>query len=123
MFRGRLERKEYARLLKRSHIHCYFTREFVPSWSLIDAMSTGCLLVVNKTASVKDILPDDGVVWIDDITQESIHNGLCEAMELINREPKRVEMMRNKCRRNAVEKFERKESIEKWFKLIREGRL
>ena len=54
-------------------------------------MSTGCLLVVNKTASVRDIVPNDSVIWVDDINQKSIYNGLREAVELINNDSRKVE--------------------------------
>ena len=119
IFRGRLNKRDYARLLKRSSIHCYFTREFVPSWSLIDAMSTGCLLVVNKTASIYDILPKDGVIWIDDISEDSVQRGLEIGMKMLKEEPERVEKMRNRCREKASKEFNRKKSIEEWFKLFK----
>lgn len=120
VFRGRLERKTYARLLKRSHIHCYFTKEFVPSWSLIDAMSTGCLLVVNRSASIKEILPKNSVIWIEDISANAVYEGLCTAMNLIKNEPEKVEIMRKECRESALRNFNRKESIDKWFSLFKE---
>ena len=118
IFRGRLEKKDYARLLKRSHIHCYFTKEFVPSWSLIDAMSTGCLLVVNRTASVREILPEKGVIWVEEISKDAIYNGLITAMKMLKEEPDKVDTMRTRCRQNALEKFDRKTSLERWFSLF-----
>ena len=38
-FVGHLQMQTYARLLKSSHVHCYLTRPFVASWSLLDAIS------------------------------------------------------------------------------------
>lgn len=118
IFRGRLNRNDYARLFKRSSIHCYLTKEFVPSWSLIDAMSSGCLLLVNRTASIREILPKDGVVWIDNLTQECVYKGLVRAQDLLNNDKEQVEDMRSKCRENAAKKFDRKGSITRWFDLI-----
>ena len=117
-FRGKLDKKEYARLFKRSSIHCYFTKEFVPSWSLLDAMSTGCLLVVNESASIREILPEHGVVWIKDLNDESVYDGLCRAMKLLENEPEKADQMRRECRKNAISNFDRRKSIEKWFNLI-----
>ena len=39
VFKGRLPLKKYARLLKQSDVHLYFSRPFVVSWSLLEAMS------------------------------------------------------------------------------------
>ena len=92
----------------------------MPSWSLIDAMSTGCLLVVNKTASIKEILPKNSVIWIEGISANAVYEGLCTAMNLLKNEPEKVEIMRKECRECALTNFNRKESIEKWFCLFEE---
>ena len=57
MFTGRLAFKKYARLLKSSDIHLYFTRPFVASWSLIEAMSSGCFIMASDINAVDEILP------------------------------------------------------------------
>tara|TARA_B100000674_G_C37875694_1_gene931891 strand:+ start:90 stop:1088 length:999 start_codon:yes stop_codon:yes gene_type:complete len=118
VFRGRLNRKDYARLLKRSSIHCYFTREFVPSWSLIDAMSSGCLLLVNKTASVRELLPEKSVIWIENLNKESVYKGLVKAKDILENDPEKANSMRDECRQNAIRKYNRKTSIRKWFNII-----
>ena len=53
-FVGQLPVRAYARLLKSSHVHCYLTRPFVASWSLLDAMSSGCCLVGSDLEVVRD---------------------------------------------------------------------
>ena len=40
-FLGHIPSNKYARLLKSSDVHCYLTRPFVVSWSLLDAMASG----------------------------------------------------------------------------------
>ena len=44
----------YLRLLQRSDAHVYLTVPFVLSWSMLEAMSTGCALVLSDTAPVRE---------------------------------------------------------------------
>ncbi len=53
-FVGRLSRADYRRLLRRSDAHVYLTVPFVLSWSMLEAMSTGCALVLSDTAPVRE---------------------------------------------------------------------
>ena len=39
-------------------VHVYLTVPFVLSWSLLDAMSTGCLIVASDTAPVREFMTD-----------------------------------------------------------------
>ena len=54
-FVGRLQKQKYARLLKMSDIHLYFTRPFIASWSLLEAMSSGCFLVTTMKNQLKKL--------------------------------------------------------------------
>ncbi len=53
-FVGRLERADYVRLLQRSDAHVYLTVPFVLSWSMLEAMATGCALVLSDTDPVRE---------------------------------------------------------------------
>lgn len=54
-FVGRLPMSRYRELLRRSAVHVYLTKPFVASWSLLDAMATGCALVVSDTEPVREL--------------------------------------------------------------------
>ena len=53
---GHLPFANYTRLLKSSHVHCYLTRPFVASWSLLDAMASGCCIVASDLEAVREIV-------------------------------------------------------------------
>lgn len=62
---GTLAKSDYRWLLRRSSVHVYCTVPFVPSWSLIEAMSTGAPLIVSDVAPVREIVPDKCATFVD----------------------------------------------------------
>ena len=65
IFKPKLKSKQYARLLKMSDLHFYLTRPFICSWSLLDAMSSGCNLVCLDNGVCREIVANESTVWID----------------------------------------------------------
>ena len=59
-FTGRLPRNLYREVLLASSVHVYLTIPFVLSWSMIEAMSAGCLLVASDTEPVREVVRDGG---------------------------------------------------------------
>ena len=59
-FLGTLPLDKYRNLMRLSDIHFYITRPFVASWSLLEAMSTGCLVLAGGTTNTKELLDDCG---------------------------------------------------------------
>ena len=51
---GRLDLADYRDLLRRSTVHVYLTVPFVLSWSLVEAMATGCALACSDTEPVRE---------------------------------------------------------------------
>lgn len=57
-FTGLLPKPDYLRVLQASSVHVYLTYPFVLSWSMLEAMSAGCLVVASNTAPVNEVITD-----------------------------------------------------------------
>jgi glycosyltransferase involved in cell wall biosynthesis len=58
VFTGRLAQPELARLLAATDLHIYLTVPFVLSWSMMDAMSCGAVVLGSDTAPVREMIRD-----------------------------------------------------------------
>ena len=55
-FVGRIAHHQMIAILSRSDAHVYLTYPFTLSWSLLEAMACGCLVIASDTAPVRDVI-------------------------------------------------------------------
>ena len=59
-FLGRVPYQEFLTICQTSRVHVYLTYPFVLSWSMLEAMACGCLIVGSRTPPVSEVV-EDGV--------------------------------------------------------------
>ena len=80
-FTGLLPRNRYLEVLQASSVHVYLTFPFVLSWSMLEAMSTGCLLVASDTPPVREMISDgDNGLLVDFFDVKAIAARVEEAL-------------------------------------------
>ena len=47
---------DYKRVIQRSWVHVYWTVPFILSWSLMEAMASGCCIVASSTPPVEEVI-------------------------------------------------------------------
>ncbi len=81
-FTGPLPYGHYRRLLRSSSLHVYLTRPFVLSWSMLEAMSCGCLLLASDTEPVSEVVRhEDNGLLTDFFDAEKLARAITDALE------------------------------------------
>jgi glycosyltransferase involved in cell wall biosynthesis len=94
---------EYLQVLQASSVHIYLTRPFVLSWSMLEALSTGCLIVASNTAPVTEVIEDDvNGLLVDFFSPQQVCDRVIEALE----QPEKMSTIRTKARETILEQYD-----------------
>ncbi len=104
-FLGRVPYGTFVNALQVSSAHVYLTYPFVLSWSMLDAMAAGCLVIASSTAPVKEVIRDGENGLLFDFFDTK---AIAEKVESVLDELKRHEALRVRARETIKERFDLK---------------
>jgi glycosyltransferase involved in cell wall biosynthesis len=102
-FMGQLPYAGFLRVLQVSRVHVYLTYPFVLSWSMLEAMAAGCLVVGSRTAPVEEVV-DDGHNGrlVDFFSPDELAERVIEGLA----EPRAFDALRTQARRTVVQRYD-----------------
>ena len=105
VFLGKLPYADYLKVLQVSAAHVYLTYPFVLSWSMLEAMSAGCLLVASDTAPVKEVIEDgENGLLVDFFDTGQLANSIADALA----NPDKYLSMRRRARETVLASYDLK---------------
>ena len=102
-------------MLRASSAHVYLTVPFVLSWSVLEAMATGCLLIASDTEPVREVVTDGGNGLLVDFFDSA---ALAERIEAALEQPQRFADLRTKARATIVAGYALKDLLPRHIDLI-----
>lgn len=102
-FLGPVPYQHYLQILQLSTAHVYLTYPFVLSWSMLEAMAAGCLVIGSKTAPVQEIIEDgkNGLL-VDFFAADEI----VDAVHRVCDHPDRLAQLRVAARQTVIDRFD-----------------
>ena len=89
-------------VLLASSAHVYLTIPFVLSWSMIEAMSAGCLVIASDTDPVREVVRDgENGLLVDFFDTGALADRICDALDRQGA----FAHLRERARRTAVEGY------------------
>jgi glycosyltransferase involved in cell wall biosynthesis len=117
-FLGTINRSVFTNLLQISRCHVYFTYPFVMSWSAVEALSVGALVVGSSTTPVKEFIKhgENGLL-VDFFNYEEISSTVIDCLA----NPKKYDKLRKAARESIVKNYDLKTvCLPKQIKILRD---
>jgi glycosyltransferase involved in cell wall biosynthesis len=81
-FLGKVPYGAFIKVLQVSRVHVYLTYPFVLSWSMLEAMAAGCLIVGSRTQPVQEVIHHGGNgLLVDFFSSDEIAERVVEALK------------------------------------------
>jgi glycosyltransferase involved in cell wall biosynthesis len=118
-FMGKVPYPTFLSILQVSRAHLYLTYPFVLSWSMLEAMSAGCLVVGSRTPPVEEVLrhQDNGLL-VDFFDTEAIAASVVDALA----NPDAYRLQRQRARQTIIDQYDlRTLALPAQLKLLKEA--
>jgi glycosyltransferase involved in cell wall biosynthesis len=101
-FLGRIPHPQYIKALQVSSAHVYLTIPFVLSWSMLEAMSTGCLVIASDTPPVAEVITHEkNGLLVDFFSPLAIADAVDKALQ----SPQTMQPLRAAARRHILKNY------------------
>jgi glycosyltransferase involved in cell wall biosynthesis len=116
-FVGKIPYAQYLRVLQVSSAHIYLTVPFVLSWSMLEAMSAGCVVIGSATPPVQEVIEDgtNGLL-VDFLSPEQI----ADAVDKVLDDKKRMQAIGKAARKTIIKRYNLQAGIDGYRKLFEE---
>jgi len=102
-FLGKIPYPAFIKVLQVSRVHVYLTYPFVLSWSMLEAMAAGCLVVGSRTQPVEEVIQHaaNGLL-VDFFSPEQIADRVIDALE----DARSFQSLRQNARQTIVDRYD-----------------
>lgn len=101
-FLGRVKYDVFLRILQLSAVHLYLTYPFVLSWSMLEAMAAGCLVIGSRTPPVEEVIKDgENGLLVDFFSPDEMADRVDEVLD----QPQIMAPIRRAARQTVVEHY------------------
>jgi glycosyltransferase involved in cell wall biosynthesis len=102
-FLGKVPYPAFVKVLQVSRVHVYLTYPFVLSWSMLEAMSAGCLIVGSRTQPVEEVIHHGGNgLLVNFFSPDEIAERVIEALE----DSRAFASLRQNARQTVVDRYD-----------------
>lgn len=116
-FTGRLSYDHYLQVLQASSVHIYLTYPFVLSWSMLEALSAGCLILASNTPPVTEVIQDgENGLLVDFFSPDAIADRVDEVLE----QGDRMATIRANARETILQHYDLAQLLPQHLQWIRE---
>jgi len=114
-FTGRLPYEQYLKVLQASSAHVYLTYPFVLSWSMLEAMSAGCVVIGSDTPPVKEVIQDGYNGLLTDFFSPM---QIADKVDYVLNNQDKMQEIRQNARETIVSNYDLKALLPKQIKII-----
>lgn len=114
-FLGKIPYRQYLQVLSISLAHVYLTVPFVLSWSMLEAMSLGCLVIGSDTPPVREVIRNgENGLLVDFFSPDAIVDAIAKVMDSSDG----FQSLRQAARRTIVDNYRLELGIIGYRKII-----
>ncbi len=112
---GALSHADFIRAMQISSVHVYLTYPFVLSWSLLEAMACGAIVVGSATAPVQEVIRHGHNGWLVDFHDQ---DDLVATVSNVLAAPNSLAFMRSNARLTIKRNFRLESCLDKQIRLL-----